>query len=102
MPKADANALEDRGGHLLLRVRVQPKASRDAILVAEDGRIRVALTAPPVEGAANKALCAFVAKQLGLTKRCVAIAAGEKSREKTLRLEEIGLREARNRLGVGP
>lgn len=78
--------LEEKDGYLLLRLRVQPKASRNAAIV-EDGRLRVALTAPPVEGAANKALRQFMAKHLGLAKNAVSIVAGEKSREKTLRLE---------------
>ncbi len=100
MSKAGPGVLEDRGDHLLLRVRVQPKASRNAFLVVE-GRVRVALTAPPVEGAANKALCVFLAKRMGVAKRCVTVVGGDKSRDKTLRIEECSPSEARNRLGLG-
>ncbi len=90
--------MEEKDGHLLLRVRVQPKASRDAVRFEPDGRIRVALTAPPVEGAANKALVAFLAKRLGLSKSKLKLVAGDKSREKTLRIEGYTMAEARKRL----
>jgi len=92
--------LEEKDGALLLRVRVQPKASRDAVSVTAEGQVRVALTAPPVEGAANKALCGFIARQLGVAKRCVSVKSGAKSREKTLRVEGIGYEAARERLGL--
>ncbi|MBM3289013.1 MAG: DUF167 domain-containing protein [Candidatus Hydrogenedentes bacterium] len=70
-------------------VRVQPKASRNACTVDATGRIRVALTAPPVDGAANAALVDFVAEKLGLPKRAVHLGAGEKSRDKTIAVHGI-------------
>ena len=82
-----AGAVEQRGGDVVVRVRVQPKASREGLVVESGGRIRVALTAPPVEGEANKALCAFLAKRAGVPKRAVRLLSGEKSREKTLLIE---------------
>ena len=91
------DATEQKDGYVLLRVRVQPKASRDAIVREPDGRIRVALTAPPVEGEANRALCVFLAKSLNLPKRCVSLTAGEKSREKTVRIDGITME---NLLGI--
>ena len=95
-------AVEERGGYTLLRVRVQPKASRNAICVEGDGRIRVALTAPPVEGAANKALSEFVAKTLGVSKGAVSLVGGEKSREKTIQVAGLSGAEVRARLALGP
>ena len=80
-------AVEQKDGYVLLHVRVQPKASRNAIVCESNGRIRVALTAPPVEGAANSALCAFLAKALGLRKGAVSLVSGQKAREKSLRLD---------------
>jgi uncharacterized protein len=79
--------VEQRDGYVLLRVRVQPKASRNALCVDETGRIRVALTAPPVDDAANKALVAYIAKRFALSRRTVHLDSGAKSREKTLRLD---------------
>ncbi|MFA6242081.1 MAG: DUF167 family protein [Candidatus Hydrogenedentales bacterium] len=81
-------ALEKRGDDVWLRVRVQPRASRNSIHVAGD-RIRVALTAPPVDGEANAALVAFVAKTLGVARRSVALVQGEKSRDKVVSIAEL-------------
>ena len=74
---------------MFLHVRVQPKASRNAIKVESQDRIKVTLTAPPVEGAANKALCRFVANFLQVPRRCVSLARGEKSRDKVLHITEV-------------
>ena len=53
------SALRADGSDVLLHVRVQPRASREAVVGEVEGRLRVALTAPPVEGAANDALRRF-------------------------------------------
>lgn len=81
-----------------LSVRVQPKASRDQILIEDDGRVRIKLTAPPAEGAANKALCALLAKRLGLPKRAVRVVHGEKSRDKVVAMLGISSSEVRRGL----
>lgn len=67
-------------------VRVAPRASRAALLGVHDGSLKIALTAPPVDGEANAALVAFVAKALGVSKSSVAIVRGDKSKNKTLRI----------------
>ncbi|HPO17553.1 MAG TPA: DUF167 domain-containing protein [Candidatus Hydrogenedentes bacterium] len=74
--------IEQRNGYVLLTTRVQPKASRNEIIVNYDNSLRVALTAPPVEGEANKALCVFLAEHLGIPKRAVTLVSGAKSRVK--------------------
>lgn len=68
---------------LVLNVRIQPRASRDEITGVQDGRIRLRLTAPPVEGAANEACQKFLAGILGVPKSAVRLTAGQKAREKT-------------------
>ncbi|MBN2310040.1 MAG: YggU family protein [Candidatus Hydrogenedentes bacterium] len=83
------DAVDPRDGYVLLRVRVQPRASRNAIVCEPDGRVRVALTAPPLEGRANQALRAFVAKAFGIPKSAVELAAGQRGRHKTLRLDGV-------------
>jgi len=91
------NALRADGKDTLLRVRVQPRASREDIVGLAEGRLRVALTAPPVEGAANDALRRFMAARLGVARGRVTLESGEKSREKTLRvvgMPEMAVREA--------
>ncbi|MBF0610011.1 MAG: YggU family protein [Magnetococcales bacterium] len=69
-----------------LQVRVQPRASRNQVTGLHGDRLKIALTAPPVDGAANEALREFLAKELALPKSQIQILRGESSREKTLRL----------------
>ena len=85
----DAVSIKDDG--VYLHVRVQPKASRNAIKVESDGRIRVALTAPPVEGAANEALRKFFADTFKVARSAVFLVSGEKGREKTVLLQGLSL-----------
>ena len=82
----------------LLKVRVTPGAKKSGILGEADGRLRVRLQAPPVEGKANRELLRFIARELGLKKNRVRLAGGEKSREKTVLLEGLLLPEAHDRL----
>ncbi len=66
-----------------LKVRVQPKASRDAILGEHDGALKVAVTAAPEKGKANKAVAELLAKTLRVPKSNVTLVAGAASRVKT-------------------
>ena len=91
---------EAAGRDVMLHVRVQPKASRNEVIVEPDGRIRVALTAPPVEGAANEALRAFLAKRLGIPRGSVRVVRGEKSRDKTVALTGVTPDRVRQALGA--
>jgi uncharacterized protein (TIGR00251 family) len=73
------------GTDLVLQVRVQPRASADAF-VPEADRLRVRITAPPVDGAANEHLLRFVAREFGVAPSRVALIRGSTGREKTLRI----------------
>jgi uncharacterized protein (TIGR00251 family) len=75
-----------RGDTILLDVHVVPRASKSAVIGQHDGRVKLALLAPPVDGAANAALVRFFAEALGLRQRDVRIVRGEKSRQKTVSL----------------
>ena len=90
--------METRQGYVALHVRVQPKASRNALIVEPDGRIRIALTAPPADGAANRALKAFLAKTLGMRKSAVGVIRGHRSREKIVALSGVTLEQVQERL----
>ena len=72
------------------RVRVQPRASRSAITGLAAGSIRLALTSPPVEGAANAACAEYFAALCGVAKSRVTIVAGAKSRDKTVKIAGLG------------
>lgn len=67
---------------------VQPRASRNKVVGLQGDELKVALTAPPVDGAANKACCVFLAKLCGLPKSSVALVSGETSRHKRLLLKD--------------
>lgn len=75
------------GNILHLFVRVQPKASRDEFAEVQEDRVRIRITAPPVDGKANEHLLKFVAKACGVAKSRVQIASGETGRNKHLRVE---------------
>lgn len=82
-----------------MRVRVKPRSSRNAVSATPEGTVSVALTAAPHDGEANEALRSFLAKFLGVAKSRVVLASGEKSREKTLRID--GLSEEQVRAAIG-
>lgn len=72
-----------------LSLRVTPRASRDELRRNPDGSLTLRLTAPPVEGAANAACCAFLADLFGVNKSKVRVVVGEKSRDKVVEVEGI-------------
>lgn len=90
--------LREGDGDCLLPVRVTPRASKTEILGVAEGRLRVRLQAPPVDGAANRALAEFLAKALSLPKTSVRVERGETGREKTLRITGLPAAELRARL----
>lgn len=70
----------------IFTVHVQPRASRNEICGLQGEELKLRLTAPPVEDAANKLCIDFIAKQLGIAKSKVSIIAGTKSRHKTIKV----------------
>jgi hypothetical protein len=80
-----ATSISDDGA-ITFQVRVNPRARRDAVEGVREGALRVSLTAPPVDGAANKALIALLAKALRVPKRAVEIVRGEGARHKVVRV----------------
>lgn len=71
----------------LLRVRVTPRSSSNAIIKWEEDVLHVRLTAPPVDSAANGAICKFIAEILNTPKQNVQLKSGERSRVKLLVVE---------------
>jgi uncharacterized protein len=84
-----ALALERRGASIRFRVRVSPRASRSAITGVHDGALKIALTAPPVEGEANAALLELLARELGVAKRAIRIVSGASGRQKVVEVEGV-------------
>lgn len=77
-------AIEERAGEVHLALRVQPRASRNALMLCPEGTLRIALTAPPVEGEANAELLRYLADVLGCPARQLRLVRGERSREKVV------------------
>ena len=88
------SCLSERDGALWLRVKAQPRASRNEIagLIGEELKIRT--TAPPVDHAANEALVAFLAETLGCPRRAVTLIRGQTSAHKVFRLDGVSVEQA--------
>ena len=77
---------------------IQPRASKNEIIGEQNGALKVRLTSPPVEGAANKLCCEFIAKLCGVAKRDIMILAGDKSRHKRLLISGLRPEEVQTAL----
>ena len=83
MTSADPlSCLSIRADGVLLQLSVMPNAKRTEVDGLHDGALRVRLAAPPIDGRANEALVAWLAKSLGVPKRDVEVLRGESSRRK--------------------
>jgi uncharacterized protein (TIGR00251 family) len=71
----------------LLHVRVTPRASKNEVVGWESGALRVRVTAPPVDGLANRAVLTLLAKAFGVPQSSVILVGGEHGRDKLVRLE---------------
>ena len=85
---------------VVVRVRVQPRASRAEIVGQYGEQLRVRLTAPPVDQAANKALTNLIAKALGVRRSQVSLLSGHKSRDKQVLVADLSVATARQALDV--
>jgi hypothetical protein len=74
---------------LTFTVQVQPRSSRDEIAGVHDGRLKVRISAPPVEGKANERLIEVIAKAFCVPKSSVEIIKGQHSRVKTIKISGI-------------
>ena len=76
---------------VVVQVLVQPRSSQNRLVGLQGGGLKIKLTSPPVEGAANQACCAYLAKLFGIAKGSVQLVAGEKSRQKRLLLKDLDI-----------
>jgi uncharacterized protein (TIGR00251 family) len=84
-----------------LAVRVQARARRDEIAGERAGSLLVRVTAPPVEGKANAAVCRLLAERLRLAPGRIAVVRGASSRDKLIEIDGIEAGELRRLLGLG-
>ena len=99
----DALDCRDTEQGATLRLRVQPGARGNVVIGVHGAALKVALQAPPVEGAANKALAKFLARKVfDIKPRDVQILSGERGRDKVVLLCGLSARELRGRLAELP
>ena len=90
--------IESTRGGVVLTVRVIPRAGRSGVAGVRHDALLVRLQAPPVDGAANAELIEVIADVLGVSRRAVTIASGERSRTKRLTIDGISAADAASRL----
>jgi uncharacterized protein (TIGR00251 family) len=81
-----------------LRLHIIPNAKANQVIGAHGAAIKIKLRAPAVEGKANAALRSFLAEELKIPERKIALVRGQKSRDKLIRIDELGEEDARRRL----
>jgi uncharacterized protein len=97
MNAADLDYRETPAG-LEVRLHVQPRAKRCEISGIHNRALKIKVTAPPVEDAANRAVVEYVAALLGSSKSGLRIISGLKSRDKTLQIKGFSLRSFLDRI----
>ena len=90
--------LSEREGDALVRVRLQPRARRDEIVGERAGALLVRVSAPPLDGRANDALCRLLAKAAGVAPGGASVVKGASARDKLVRLEGVSAALVRERL----
>jgi uncharacterized protein (TIGR00251 family) len=93
-------AINETAAGVTFAIKVQPRAKRNAIVGELGDALKVALTAPPVDGKANEACVEFFAEVLRVPRSAVMIASGQTSRSKVIRVVGISVALVRERLGV--
>ena len=89
-----ADYLKPTSSGILLLILLQPRSSKNEIAGVHGDRLKIRLTAPPVDSKANEELCEFLAEKLGVSKSRVRIVRGEKSRKKDVLVEGVSLVQA--------
>ena len=80
---------ERHGDGVSLRVRVKPRASKSRVLGEREGELEVAVSAPPVDGAANEELVRILAEHFDVPKSSITIARGATGRSKIVRISVV-------------
>ncbi len=93
-------AIQSSPGGATFAVKVHPRAKKNAITGEVGDALKLALTAPPVDGKANEACVEFFAKLLNVPRSSVTIAAGLTGRNKVIRVAGLSAAQVRERLGI--
>jgi uncharacterized protein (TIGR00251 family) len=92
--------IEARAGGVRFSVHVQPRASRTEIAGVHGDALKVRLSAPPVDGAANEALVDFLGERFAVPRRAITIVSGAQSRAKIVEVEGLTVADARRLLNL--
>jgi uncharacterized protein (TIGR00251 family) len=93
-------AIHDTPAGATFNVKVHPRAKKNAITGEVGNAVKLALTAPPVEGRANQGCVEFLAKVLSVPRSSITIVAGETSRSKVVRVAGLSAEEVRKRISA--
>lgn len=93
-------AIQETAAGVTFAIKVQPRARRNAIAGELGDALKLALTAPPVDGRANEACIDFLAVVLQVPRSSVSIVSGQSSQRKVIRIVGVSAREIRERLGI--
>jgi uncharacterized protein len=91
-------SIRDTPDGATFQVKVQPRAKKNAIVGEVGEALKLALTAPPIEGRANQACIAFLAELLNVPRSSVTIATGQSSRNKVIRVAGMTAKQVQERL----
>ena len=92
--------IHDTPGGATFAVKLHPRARKNTITGELDGALKLALTAPPVEGKANQACVEFMANLLSVPRSSITIASGQTSRRKVIRVAGVTADEVQKRLAT--
>jgi uncharacterized protein (TIGR00251 family) len=92
--------IEERPNAVRIAIHVQPRASRTEIAGLHGEALKIRLSAPPVDDAANTALMTFLAERLALPRHAVTIVSGAKSRAKIVEITGLSVAELRRKLNL--
>jgi uncharacterized protein len=93
-------AVHETADGVTFAVKVQPRARRNAIVGELGDALKIALTAPPVDGKANEACVEFFADSLQVSRSSISIVSGQTSRNKVIRVTGITAADVRKRLKI--
>lgn len=92
--------IKEEKGSVVFKVRVQPRAAKNQVAGLLGDAVKIRLTAPPIDGEANKALQKFLAKQFKVAKSQVELVSGHTGRNKFIRVNNITISEIQKILKI--
>ncbi len=92
--------LKEDKGEVLLKIKVQPRASQNQIVGIMENTLKIRLTAPPVDGKANQICLKFLAEVLKIPRQQLELVSGQTSRQKTIRIKGLSLAQVQQSLGL--